>query len=125
LAFISSGLVVKAVASFSEAQRRTAVATKTLADIGLMHHPEHGSALVQQRDQRAPDRKAGDERLGAVDRVQHPDIFGVLALIAEFLADNAVLGEVGLDQPPHHRLRGAVGLGYRIEIAGAFVVDRE
>jgi hypothetical protein len=36
----------------------------------------------------------------------------------------SVLGEMGLDQPPHHRFRGAVGLGHRIEIvAVAFVVD--
>ena len=106
--------------------RRAAVAGKALADKGLVHHAEHRRALVQQRDQRAPDRKARDEGFGAVDRIQHPDIFGVLALVAEFLADDAVLGKIGLDQPPHHRFRGAVGFGHRIEIvAGALVVDRE
>ena len=62
---------------------------------------------------------------GAVDRIQHPDIFGVLALVAEFLADDAVLGKVGLDQAAHHRFGGAVGLGDRIEIARALVVDGE
>ena len=57
--------------------------------------PYTGVPLCSRRDQRAPDRKAGDEGFGAVDRVQHPDIVGVLALIAEFfLADDAVLGEV-------------------------------
>src|SRR6202030_1364482 len=71
-------------------------------------------------------RKARDEGFGAVDRIQHPDILGVLALVAEFLADNAMLGKIGLDQPPHHGFGGAVGFGYRIEIvAGAFVVDGE
>ena len=105
--------------------RRAAVAGKALADIGLVHHPEHRRALVHQRDQRAPDRKARDEGFGAVDRIEHPDIFGVLALAAEFLADDAVLGKVGLDQPAHHRLGGAVGLGDGIEILGALVVDRE
>src|SRR5207249_11474811 len=54
-----------------------------------------------------------------------PDIFGTLALVAEFLADDAVLGKVRLDQAAHHRFGGAVGLGDRIEIAGALVVDRE
>src|SRR6185436_2782921 len=54
-----------------------------------------------------------------------PDIFGVLALVAELLADDAVLGKIGLDQAAHHRFRGAVGLGDRIEIARALVVDRE
>ena len=106
--------------------RRAAVAGKALADKGLVHHAEHRRALVQQRDQRAPDRKARDEGFGAVDRIQHPDIFGVLALVAEFLADDAVLGKIGLDQPPHHRFGGAVGFGHRIEIvAGALVVDAE
>ena len=61
--------------------------------------------------------KPRDEGFGAVDRIEHPDIFGVLALVAEFLADDAVLGKVGLDQAAHHRFRGAVGLGDRIEIA--------
>ena len=105
--------------------RRTAVAGKALADIGLVHHAEHRRALVQQRDQGAPDRKSRDEGFGAVDGIEHPDIFGVLALVAEFLADDAVLGKVGLDQAAHHSFGGAVGLGDRIEIAGALVVDRE
>ena len=105
--------------------RRAAVAGKALADIGLVHHPEHRRALVHQRDQRAPDRKPRDEGFGAVDRIEHPDIFGVLALAAEFLADDAVLGKIALDQPAHHRLGGAVGFGDRIEILGALVVDRQ
>ena len=81
--------------------------------------------LCKQRDQRAPDRKARDEGLGAVDRIEHPDIFGVFALIAEFLADDAMLGKVCLDQSAHHSFGGAVGFGDGIEIAGAFVVDRQ
>src|SRR5215207_11569742 len=105
--------------------RRTAIAGKALADIGLVHHAEHRRALVQQRDQGAPDWKSRDEGFGAVYRIQHPDIFGVLALVAELLADDAVLGKIGLDQAAHHRFRGPVGLGDRIEIARALVVDRE
>ena len=106
--------------------RRAAVAGKALADKGLVHHAEHRRALVQQRDQRAPDRKSRDKGFGAVDRIQHPDIFGVFALAAEFLADDAMLGKIGFDQTPHHRLRRAVGLGHRIEIVGgAFVVDAQ
>jgi hypothetical protein len=91
-----------------------------------MHHPEYRRAPVQQGDQRAPDRKAGNEGFGAVDGIQHPDIFRLLALIAEFLADNAMLGKVGLDQAAHHGFGGAVRFGHRIEVvAGAFVVDAE
>jgi hypothetical protein len=53
-------------------------------------------------------------------------IFGVLALVAEFLADDAVLGEIGLDHPPHHGLRSAVGFGHGVEIlADTLIVDRE
>ncbi len=57
---------------------------------------------------------AGDEGFGAVDRIEHPDIFGILALVAEFLADDAVLGEVGLDQaraspPPAARSASVTG----------------
>src|SRR3569832_1126889 len=80
---------------------RAFVAGEALADEGLVHHTEHRRAVVQKRVQRAPDRKAADEGFCAVDGIEHPDIVGVLALAAEFLADNAVLGEVGLDQPPH------------------------
>ncbi|GCC47186.1 hypothetical protein chiPu_0031236, partial [Chiloscyllium punctatum] len=50
---------------------------------------------------------------------------GVFALIAELLADDAVLGEVRLDQPSHHRFGGAVGFGDRIEIVRTLVVDRK
>ena len=88
-----------------------------------MHHAVYRHFPVHQRDQRAPGRKARNKGFGAVDRVQHPDIFGILALVAEFLADNAMLREIGLDQPAHHRFGGAVGFRHGIEIAGAFIVD--
>src|SRR5437762_12615275 len=91
-----------------------------------MHHAEHRRALVKQRDQRAPEWKARDKRFRAVDRIQYPDVFGILLLAAELLADNAMLRKIVLDEPPHHRLRRAVGFGDRIEIvAVAFVLDRE
>jgi hypothetical protein len=106
--------------------RGLVVAGKAFADEGLVHHAEHRHALVQQRDQRAPDRKARDEGFGAVDRIQHPDVIGIGALVAELLADDAVLGKLRLDQPPHHSFRCAVGFGHGIEILGdALVVDRQ
>src|ERR1019366_10733563 len=50
----------------------------------------------------------------------------IVALTAEFLSDDAVLGKVGLDHAAHHRFRRAVGLRHRIEIMGrALVVDAE
>ena len=93
-------------------------------------HAEYRGTVMHQRDQRAPDRKAGDERFGAVDRIEHPDVIGIFALVAEFLADDAMLRKAGIDHPAHHRLGGAVGFGDGIEVlarafAGALVVDAE
>src|SRR3546814_2032019 len=39
-------------------------------------HAEDGPAVLQQRDEAAEEGIAGDEALGAVDRVQDPDEFG-------------------------------------------------
>jgi hypothetical protein len=74
-----------------------------------MNASEHRLAAVQQGDERAPERQARDERLGAVDRIQHPDEFGVDALIAEFLAHDAVPGKLPADPRAHQFLRPAIG----------------
>src|SRR3954454_15633066 len=89
-----------------------------------MHHAEHRRALVKQRDQRAPEWKAGDKRFRAVDRIQYPDVFGILLLAAELLADNARRRKSVLDDPPHHRFRRAVSFRETIEIVGVtFILD--
>ena len=54
--------------------------------------PSTGS-LGEKADQRAPYRQAGDEGAGAVDRVEHPDVFGVGVFGPELLADDAVRRE--------------------------------
>ena len=54
--------------------------------------------------------------------IQHPDIFGVFVLVAEFLADDAVLRKVGLDHPAHYGLGRPIGLRDRIEVAAATLV---
>src|SRR5262249_20000010 len=77
--------------------RGLVVAGEAFADEGLVHHAEHRNALVQQCDQRAPDRKSRDKGFGAVDRIQHPDVIGIRAFVAELLADDAVLGKLRLD----------------------------
>ena len=64
---------------------------KALAGEGLRHHAEHRLAVLEKADQHAPERQPGDEGAGAVDRVEHPDEFGVGALAAILLADDAVL----------------------------------
>ena len=105
--------------------RRAAVAGKSLARERLVHHAEDRLAEAHQPDQRAPGRHAGDEGFGAVDRIEHPDIFGVGALGAVFLADDAVAREILPDEGAHGLLGGAVGGGHRVEAAGLLVVDRQ
>ena len=73
--------------------------------------------MVHEADQRAPHRHAGNEALGAVDRIEHPDIFGLRPVAAIFLADNAMGGKGLADQAAHRHFGGAVGLGHRIEDA--------
>src|SRR6185437_5357655 len=74
-------------------------------------------------DQRAPGHHPGDEGFGAVYRVEQPDIFGVGALGAVFLADDAVIGKILGDERAHGLFGGPVGGGDRIETAGFLVVD--
>ena len=74
-----------------------------------MNATEHGLAAVEQRDERAPERDAGDEGLGAVDGIEHPDKLGVGAVIAEFFADEAVTREFFRNEPAHEFLGAAVG----------------
>ncbi len=57
-------------------------------------------------------RDAGDERLRAVDGIEHPHELGVGAVAAEFLANDTVRGELRLDQFPHQLLGAAVSEGH-------------
>ena len=86
--------------------------------------PKTGWPLVGQADQRAPGGQAGDEGAGAVDRIEHPDVFRIRLLGAEFLADDAVGREAALDELAHGRLARPVGLGDRVERAAAGLVLR-
>ena len=101
---------------------RAAVAAEVFAGEGLVHKSVDRLTVAHQRDQRTPGRHAGDERFGAVDRIEHPDVFGVSALVAELFADHAVLGEVGPDQRPHGLLCRPVGRRHRVEVAAAALV---
>ena len=99
--------------------RHPAVAGETLAGERLVHHAIDRNALAGQANERAPDRDAGDEGAGAVDRVEHPNIVGVGILGAEFLAEDAMGREGALDQVAHHVFAGASALGDGIEDAAA------
>jgi hypothetical protein len=81
---------------------------------------------VGERDQRAPRRHAGDERLRPVDRIEVPDVVGVRPVGAEFLADHPVVRELAANQRSHRLLGSAVGRRHRIEGgAAALVLDAE
>lgn len=70
-----------------------AVADHELTEHGLVDHAEDGLAVMEECDQGAPQRDAGDEGFGAVDGIEDPNEFGVGAIAAEFFADDAVGGK--------------------------------
>ena len=101
-------------------------AQKRLADIGLRHQPDHRPRAVIERDQRAPERHAGDEAARAVDRIDHPGQVAGAVMIAMFLAQHAVIGIAFADQLPDRGFGVAVGCRDRIEgVVPALVVDAE
>ena len=106
--------------------RGTAVAGKGLARERLMHGAEDRLTHSRQCDQGSPDRHSGDEGFGAIDRVQHPDIFRVGAVATEFFADDAMFRKGTADHRPHRLFGGAIGGSHRIEFAGrTFVVNAD
>ena len=68
---------------------------------------------MEQADERAEERNTQDEALGAIDGVQHPHVLGLAPLGAEFLADDAMVGESPRDHLPHHLFGAAIGEGHR------------
>ena len=52
--------------------RKARSANKDFAEIRLRHHANCGVGPVIERDQRSPERNAGDEGTGAIYRVEHP-----------------------------------------------------
>ena len=106
--------------------RPPSVAAEALADEGLVHHAEDRLARPQQGDERAPCRHPGNKRLGPVDGVEHPHIFRIGALAAEFLSDDPVIGKGAVDEIAHGRLGSVVGRGDGIKGARApFVGNAE
>src|SRR5262249_53371101 len=99
-----------------------AIAGKMLASERLMHHAVDRLAAAGQRDERSPGWHAADKRFGSIDRIEHPDVFGVAPLDAKFLADDAVLRKSPFDQRAHGCFGGAIGGGHRIEAARTTLV---
>src|SRR5512132_1222487 len=106
--------------------RPAAITAEALAGERLIHHAEHRLARAQQGDQCAPGRHAADERLRAVDGIEDPDVFGVGAVLAEFLTDDAVVREGTANERAHRRFGRVIGGGHGIETAGApFVLNAQ
>ena len=66
---------------------------------------------MQKADQRAKERAAGQEGAGAVNRIQHPEIFGIAPLRAVFLAHDAMGGEALGEEGPQGPLSRPIGFG--------------
>src|SRR5690606_20746256 len=97
---------------------------ESLADKGLAHETGDGDAIDGKTDQRAPDRCAGNEGAGAIDRINDPAI-AAFARRAPFLADNGMIGKGLADNGANGRFGALVGLGDRIKAGGQLVVDGE
>ena len=89
-------------------RRGLVVADGELTERGLINRAEDGLALVKQCNKRGPQRHAGDEAFGAIDRIEHPDPFGVRAIAAVFFADDPVVGKAFTDHLAHELFRSTI-----------------
>ena len=96
-----------AVARRRPAQR----ADPTVIGHQVIDDSDYRDALMQQCDEGAKYRQAGDKRCGAVDRVEHPDIFGIGVLRAVLLPEDAVRRKLRLDHGAQSALDALVGIG--------------
>ena len=90
---------------------RRAVAEHELTEDGLVDAAEHGLAVMEEGDERAEERHAGDKGLGAVDGIKDPDEFCVGVFGAEFFTDDAVAGEFFADELAEKCFGATVGDG--------------
>src|SRR5690606_12078047 len=73
-------------------KRRLAADTDPpLAECWEGDYAQNRPPLVRKGHQRAEKGVAGDERLGAVDGIEDPDVIALVALRPVFLADDAML----------------------------------
>ena len=73
---------------------------------------EHEHA-AEEGDQGAPERNAGDERLGAINGIEHPGEVRAFVLRPELFPEDPVAGEHLGDPRAHQLFCPAVGGGHR------------
>src|SRR5690606_39128554 len=106
-----------------EGGRLTGDTEPALAQDWLVNQAKDRETVNDQRDEGAESGPPGEEGASAVDRVEHPLPAGAALRDAEFLAMNAVLRNLGGEQPPHCLLGFAIGNGDRRRVAFAFGCD--
>ena len=74
----------------------------------LVNNAQHGPAILQQGNQRAENRAAGDKACRAINGVQHPNTAGIGPFCAKFLANNAIARCFALQAQTHGLFRRAI-----------------
>ena len=87
-----------------------------------MDHPDHGPAILHERERDTEERQAVGVVDGAVDRVADPHAGGDRRIAARFLAEERVGGKRPGQAVPDERLGGVVDLGH--DVAGTLVRHR-
>ena len=80
----------------------------------LIHEAEHGLAIVDEADQRPPERTAHDKGARTVDGIQDPLVAAGARHGGEFLAKDAVIRETFRDGGTNGALSSPIGGRYRV-----------
>ncbi len=80
-----------------------------------LRHPRTGNA-----DQGAVERHAGDEGMGAINRIEHPAIAAAASLFRPLLAHDAVVRKLFGDVAPEQFFGAAIRHGHRRAIQFSF-----
>ena len=85
------------------------IANQVVVHDRMIDRAHDRATVLGQGDQRAEEIAARDERLGPVDGIEYPLVLRVRLVMAELLAENAVVGELAHDGLAHGLLGIAVG----------------
>ena len=94
-------------AAETDGSRECLLERREVADANTRH------ALDLEPDEHAVERHAADERLRAVDRIEHPAVRRAPVVLPVFLAEHHVLRKPRGDQLPQHALGAPVRDGDR------------